>query len=331
MGLRALGGARIFTQLDLNSAFHQIPLAEESRKLTAFVTPTGRHLEYNCISFGLKTAMQGFSRALDVTLAGLKFNDYISFVDDLIVYAENLVIHKQRLGKTLRLLRNAGFTIKLPKCVFAADSVTFLGFRVDAIGFLPAASMIEKINQLGPPKTLTDVKSIMGVVQYVRKHVPHFSHKTKIICDLTKKGAQFIWSTKHEQALDELKTAISTKPVLKHFDSKLPILLYSDASLTGLGGCLMQLHDDGEHPIGYFSRALTPPEANYAIFDLEITAAWANVIFFNDILENYHFTLVVDNAAVSTLLKNKNFPCRHRGPGKQLRQEVDQRVRNREL
>lgn len=73
----------------------------------------------------------------------------------------------------------------------------------------------------------------------------------------------------------------------------------------------MQTHEDGvERPIGYFSRALTPPETNYAIFDLEVIAAWANVLYFNDILENYKFTLVVDNAAVASLLKNKNLTGR---------------------
>ena len=61
----------------------------------------------------------------------------------------------------------------------------------------------------------------------------------------------------------------------------------------------MQVHDDEEYPVGYFSRCLDKSEVNYPTYDLELLATVASILYFKDLLENKPFTVIVDNLALS--------------------------------
>src|SRR3546814_6284213 len=86
--LERMAGKKVFATLDLKAGFHQMPLAEDCRALTAFATPDGL-FEYCRVPFGLKNAPRYFQRAMAAVLGGLVGVVCEVFVDDIVVYAED--------------------------------------------------------------------------------------------------------------------------------------------------------------------------------------------------------------------------------------------------
>ncbi|CAB0044965.1 unnamed protein product [Trichogramma brassicae] len=75
--------------------------------------------------------------------------------------------------------------------------------------------------------------------------------------DLLRKDREFKWTEECQKSFDEMKKILCSQPVLTIFDSKLPIRIYTDASLLGLGAILKQIQENGEEkPVGYFSKKL---------------------------------------------------------------------------
>jgi hypothetical protein len=84
--------AKIFSVIDLHSAFFQIPLAPESRKFTTFITPFGLY-EFNALPMVISIGSQVLSRELDKIFGDLKFKYVFLYCDDLVVYSPSVSEH----------------------------------------------------------------------------------------------------------------------------------------------------------------------------------------------------------------------------------------------
>ena len=82
-----LCGATVFSKLDAKCGFHQIPLREDSQKLTTFITPFGRYC-YRRLPFGKTSAPEIFQRRMIVVLAGQEGADVI--IDDVLIYGKTV-------------------------------------------------------------------------------------------------------------------------------------------------------------------------------------------------------------------------------------------------
>ena len=100
-----------------NAAYWQVLIADGDREMTAFVCHKGAY-HYKSMPFGLKNAPATFQRALDIILSGVKWQSFLVYLDDVIIYFKTQEEHVQHLDDVLGLLRAAGVTLKLPKCRF---------------------------------------------------------------------------------------------------------------------------------------------------------------------------------------------------------------------
>ena len=117
---------KYISQLDLRSSFHQIKLAEESRKYTGFQI-NGRVYHYNVVCFGLACATSALLRALEKILKDvLEFT--LNFVDDLSVLSHTFIDHIYHLEKIFKILIENNITINFDKCNFCKKEIRFLGF-----------------------------------------------------------------------------------------------------------------------------------------------------------------------------------------------------------
>ena len=113
--LAQLPGARLFSKLDANSGFWQIPLAKKSQALTTFITPAGRYC-FNKLPFGISSAPEHFQKRMSKILD--RISGVLCLIDDVLVYGKNREEHNARLEEVLERLKEARVTLNPEKCVF---------------------------------------------------------------------------------------------------------------------------------------------------------------------------------------------------------------------
>ena len=121
--LAKLGKSWYFTKLDAKSGFWQLPLDEESKLLTTFVTLFGRYC-FNHLHFGISSAPEIFQRTMSEIL--IDVDGVICQMDDILVHGADQEEHGRRLRATLHCLQEADITLNIAKCQFFKTSVKFL-------------------------------------------------------------------------------------------------------------------------------------------------------------------------------------------------------------
>ena len=124
--LDSLGYAKFFSTLDCNAGYWQLPVAEEDKHMTSFTAHVGM---YKCarLPFGLGNAPATFQRAIDMILAGVKWQYVLVYLDDIIVYSADAESHLSHLEKVFTLLGENGVTLKAKKCHLFSNEVEYLG------------------------------------------------------------------------------------------------------------------------------------------------------------------------------------------------------------
>ena len=329
--LDALHGAKWFSTLDIKSGYWQEPITEQDKAKTAFRTSSGQLYEFNQVPFGLCNAPATFSRLMDRVLAGLHWETCLFYLDDIVVFSSIWEEHLARLRQVFERLRHANLKLGAGKCTFAAKEVNYLGHRLTEEGLLPDSSLLAAIREIPPPKTVTEVRSFLGLAGYYRRYVKNFTAIAGPLHALTRKDAVFHWSTECQAAFDRLKTLLTTSPITAFPDFSQAFRLYTDASTAGLGAILAQVRDGKERIIFCASRALNQAEKAYPATKLECLAiVWA-VAKFRPYLMAMPFEVYTDHYALqwlktmrtgsallhrwSAALEEYDFTVRHR-PGK---------------
>ena len=303
--LERLGGAKVFTTLDLANGYWQVPIAERDQPKTAFVTPDGLY-EFRRMPFGLCNAPATFQRLVNRALTGLKWTACLVYLDDILVYGRDLSEHNMRLRLVLKALGEAGLTLNLKKCLFAADSVKYLGHLVTAEGLSPNPEKVQDIVNFPIPKTISQLRGFLGLASFYRRFVPSFANISRPLVNLLKKGAYLKWELEEQAAFDTLKRKLSEPPVLIHFQEDSPIEVHIDASGLGLGAVLCQKFQGAIHPVTFISRHLTDTESRYHANELECLALiWALEKLHSYVYGRPHFTMFSNSSALVWLKSKK--------------------------
>ena len=162
------------------------------------------------------------------------------FIDDILVYSRDEQEHEQHLKIVLQTLREKKLYAKLSKCDFWLKEVSFLGHIVSAEGIRVDPAKIEAVVNLKPPRSVTEVRSFLGLVGYYRRFVKGFFVIAYPLTKLLRKRVKFEWLDKCQNSFEQLKGMLVEAPVLTQPTSRKEYTLYSDASGIGLGCVLMQ-------------------------------------------------------------------------------------------
>jgi hypothetical protein len=274
-----LGRSAWFTALDLQSGFWQIRMAPEDMKKTTLITKSGLY-EWTVMPFGLKNATSTFTRTMFEVFKDLGDKFLKVFVDDLNVHSENWEDHLQHLGAVLSRLREVNLKLNPGKCCFAAKSIVFLGHVVSREGTKPDPSKIDVVLCFPAPKTVTNVRSFLGLTGYYRKYIRAYSRMAGPLFELTKKDVMFVWDQNCQRAFDDLKRALVGAPVLVRPDFKGSFCLDVDWSTKGVGAILSQKEGRFKRVIAYANKALTVAQRKFHPMERECYALIWGILHF---------------------------------------------------
>ena len=295
-------GAVVFSVLDLNSAYFQIPLDPSSRCVTAFCTPFGL-FEFNKLPMGISVGSQGLSRVLDELFVDLK-NDFVfNYLDDLVIYSRSVEEHAKHVRIVLDRLQSAGFTLNFDKIKIAATEIQYLGHMLSSKGISVLPDRIAAICSYPRPHNLRALRRFLGMVGFYARFIPGFSRCAAALHALKRKGVPFDWTSEHQEAFDALKRALSQAPVLQIPDFNREFVLVTDASDLAISAVLNQRVAGNLAPISFYSRLLSPAERNYSTYEKECLAVLFGCEKCRPYLEHTEFELHCDNLALCWLLK----------------------------
>ena len=293
---------KYFSTLDINSAFWSIPLKIEDRKKTAFVTQEG-HYQWTCLPFGLKTSPAIFQRILSNILRKYKLTDFtVNFIDDILVFSKSYVEHINHLSQLLEAIKREGFRLKFTKCKFASNSIKYLGHVIQDNTVRPIRDNLISIRDFPTPKNQKNIRQLLGKINFYREYIPKLSIILEPLHNLLRKNRKFIWSTDCQKAFEKIKQLLCTQPILEIYDQDLPINIYTDASLEGIGAVLKQIQPNGkEKPVAYFSKKLNEVQKKRKAIYLECLAVKEAIKYWQYWLIGKPFTVYSDHKPLESL------------------------------
>lgn len=256
-------GAKIFSKIDLDAAFWQVAMTEESKHKTAFGCRYG-HYEYNVMPMGLKNSPATFTRLMNELFMNLSDRGILVYLDDILVYSETEEEHYKLLAQVFEILHQNRLYPKLKKCEFFKREIDFLGFTIDQNGKRPMHDKIMKALDFSPPTNKKQLMQFIGLANYYRDHIHQFSIIASPLTDLLQKDVKFEWNQICQNRFDKLKELLSSAPVLRPSDHTKPFHIHCDASDVGGGASLEQLDENGKpYAIQFWSKKFSATERNY--------------------------------------------------------------------
>ena len=258
------------------------------------------------MSFGLTNAPPTFQWLMHRVLHGLDWKICLVYIDDVILFSSTFEEHLLRLSAVFDCLRNANLKLKPSKCHFARSSVNFLGFVVSAEGILPDTSKIDAVKTCPTPRSVTEVRSFLGLCTYYRCFVRDFAQIASPLNRLTRKSVPFVWDKSCQGACQEMKNRLCSPPILAYPDFSQPFHLYTDASQHAIGYILGQFIDNKEIVILYGGRELNIAETRYSTTEHEALAVVDGIKRYQPYLYGGTFYVHSDHGSLSWLMKVKD-------------------------
>ena len=221
----------------------------------------------------------------------------ITFFDDILIYAQSWNELLQKIEKVLQILKEAGLTLNLKKCIFGADKVNFVGLELSKNGIVPGERKVRAIIEFPTPRNVHEARRFHGMASFFRRFVSGFAREVAPIVETFKKDKEFLWGARQVRFI---KKKLASKPVLAIYNpNAIRNELHTDASADGLAAMFFQSNAADElHLVYAISRKTSEVEAAHHSSKLELLIiVWA-IERLRPLLIRIKFTVITDFQAL---------------------------------
>ena len=236
-----------------------------------------------------------------------KLDECFGHIPNVIVIADDIMVagkqpnhkdHEQALTTLLETAGKCNVRLNYEKLQYKQTEVEFFGETYTVNGCKPAKGKVQVIAKMPVPSCKKEVQSLIGMINYLSKFSARLSELALPIRELVKDKVAFNWGLEHQAAFKLVKNEIITASILAYYDPKKTTVLQTDASINGLGACLLQ----DEKPVYFASKALTEAQQGYIAIELEsLAVAWVMEKFHHFLYGN-QFILETDQKPLETIL-----------------------------
>ena len=286
-------GVKPFSKIDLKEAYQQIVLQKDCRNITSFHTDRGIY-RFKRLCYGINNSFEIFQKAITEKIGDIENVKFLS--DDIIIYTENRKEHLLTIETLFKRLHKLCLKINLSKCEFFKTKITYFGVELSAKGISADPNKIIALQNAKAPQNINELRSFLGLCNYVSKFIPNYSEKTAILRELLKKESKFSWTQGQENAFTNLKYHMTNDVVLKFYNPNKYVELHTDACDRSIGAALFQEDENNcKRLITYISRALFDRQQKYRPSEKEALSLVWIIEKLNLYLYGKHFDVFVDH------------------------------------
>ncbi|GLB39276.1 putative retrotransposable element tf2 155 kda protein type 1-like [Lyophyllum shimeji] len=266
-----LRGAKYFTKFDVRWGYNNIRIREGDEWKAAFITNRGLY-EPLVMFFGLTNSPATFQTMMNDIFRDLIVRGVvIVYMDDILIYTTTLEEHRKVTREVLEILKHHRLFLKPEKCEWEQKKILYLGVIVSEEGVEMDPAKVEAVASWPTPRDKHELQQFLGFANYYRRFVKDYSRIAWRLHRLTG-HTPWSWGGEEQKAFENLRTAITTGPVLALPTDDDPYRVEADSSGYATGATLMQRQHGIWRPVAFLSQSLNDTERNYEIHDREMLA-----------------------------------------------------------
>jgi len=266
-----LGRAKWFTSLNLKEAYYWVQMKEGKEWKTAFWTRY-RHYKYTVMLFELKNAPATFQRLINDTLREYLDDFAITYLDDILIYSDDLEMHHSHVHKVLEKLCERVLYVKKSKSKFEAKKIKFLDYVIQSEQIKKNSKKMNAVRNWPSSKQVKKVQAFLELMNYYWKFVSNYARIAEPLTQLMRKNKRWHWDKKQKNVFHALKKSLSRTAHLRILNSTCEKVLKTNTSNFAVGACLYQIKNEQQRLIAYWSRKLSESKKRYEVHDKELLA-----------------------------------------------------------
>jgi len=256
-------GYKLLSFTDAYSGYNQIPMAEEDKKKTAFMTKSGNYY-YNVMPFSLRNVGAAYQRMMNKVYDKALLGDILEvYMDDMIVKSQQEVNHATHLKRVFEQTQKYNMRLNPEKCTFGVQAGKFLAFYLTKRGIEANPDKCQAFTKLPTPHSKKCIQTLNGMLTALSRFVAKSAQHVLPFFKLLRKETKFEWTDECENALKHLKQTLSTPPVLSRPEQGEVLYLYLYVSSDAVSAVLIRETAEGQKLVYFTSKALLGPETRY--------------------------------------------------------------------
>ena len=258
--------------------------------------------------FGLTNTPAAFQQFINDILSNLLDVCIVIYLDDILIYLNNMSKHHQHVKKVLKHLHKTGLYVKAEKCEFHSKSVEYLRYILSSSSLTMSNNKVKIIQDQLEPKKVKDIQSFLGFANFYHWFIFNYSDIVIPLTRLTRKDIPWKFDSSCQDAFNSLKKAFTSAPILTHWIPNAQLIVETDALDYALAAILSIVNEDNEvHPVAFHSCTFTAVELNYDTHDKELLTIFEAFRIWQHYLEGlaYSINVVTDHKNLEYFLLPK--------------------------